>query len=275
MTVIEYTVSEISARSPDMNDDDFRAFVEDIRRNGQLVPIWVCGGDVIDGRKRLAACREIGVEPKVIDIDPAQDAEAISRALNVLRTHYTAAQRAMFAAERANSTLADTARFRKSTKSEFGPGVVTLEQAATEAGVVRSTVAEAKRIKRDGAPEVAAAVKAGRLSLHSAKEIVKRVPLDSQPVAVEKVIDANRGNARNTPVAKVLDDVDPRKDRGRPKPAHEQFARSVQMLDVAAEVIANNVGAAASDTRRKELLETLRHVRTTITRVINALEIAA
>lgn len=266
-----YTVSEISARSPDMSDTDFDAFVEDIRTNGQLVPIWVRGSEVIDGRKRLAACQRVGVEPRVVNIDPAQDAEAVARALNVLRTHYTSSQRAMFAAERANATKGDFAR-----NSKFrDPGVVTVADAAEETGVAVSTVAMAKRIKRDAAPEVSAAVKAGRLTLHSARQISESVPLERQAEAVERVVSANKDKPRNSPVARVLSGTDGRKDRAIPKPVHEQFARAVQMMDVAAEIIGKYADAAASDARRKEFLDTLKHVRTTITRCINSLEIAA
>lgn len=272
---MSYTVSEISARSPEMDAREFAEFVKDIERNGQLVPIWVRGDEVIDGRKRLAACQQLGIEPKVVNLDPDQDAEHVSRALNVLRTHYTISQLAMFAEERATATLSDTASFRESTKTKNSRGVVTLEQAATEVGVNRSTAIAARYVKRGGAPEVAKAVKSGRLTLHAAKQIVSRVPRIEQPAVVEQVVDASMGKSRHTPVAKVLDGVDPRRDRAQPNPRHEQFALAVQKLEVGAELITTNLDAASGDIRRKEFLETLRHVRTTISRAITQLEAAA
>lgn len=268
--MIDYTVSELSARSPDMSDADFAAFVEDIRTNGQLVPIWIRGGEVIDGRKRLAACRQLCVEPKVINIDPNQDAEAVARALNVLRTHYTASQRAMFAAERVNATKGDNKR-----DIHKNGDVVTAGEAARDVGVHVNAVQEAKRVRRVGAPEVADAVKRGRLTLHAASQIVDEVSVAKQPAAVERVVEASKGKSRHTPVASVLKGVDRRRDRAVPKPVHEQFARAVQMIDVASEIIAKHADAAANDARRKEFLESLREARTTITRTINALEIAA
>lgn len=46
----------------------------------------------------------------------------VARALNVLRTHYIPNQRAMFAAERANTTLADTVSFCRSTELDLDGG---------------------------------------------------------------------------------------------------------------------------------------------------------
>lgn len=261
-----------------MSDADFRAFVEDIRVNGQLVPIWVRGGEVIDGRKRLAACRQLGIEPRVVNISPEQDAEAVAHALNVLRTHYSPSQRAQFAADRVTATVADGPRVRDrgiSGKNTEDRQVVTTHEAAHEAGVSQSSVSKAKHVKDVGAPEVTDAVKRGRLTLHAATQIVNVVPKDEQPAAVAKVIEASKGKTRHTPVAAALDGTDVRKDRAQPKPVHEQFARAVQMMDVACEIIAKHADAASQDARRKDFLDTLRHARTTITRTINTLEIAA
>lgn len=259
-----------------MSDADFDAFVEDIKMNGQLVPIWIRGAEVIDGRKRLAACERLGIEPHVINLDQTQDAEAVARALNVLRTHYTPSQRTMFAAEIANATAADAAHMRRDRMPyDCKKTVVTVAEAARESGVSAGAVNKAKRLRVTAAPEVTDAVKAGKLTLHAATQIAAGVPRKEQPAIVAKVIEANKGTQRNTPVAKVLDGTDSRKDRAVPKKPQEQFARAVQMMDVAAEIVAANSDAAAGDARRKLFLETLRHVRTTLTRVINALEIAA
>lgn len=269
-----YTVSEISARSPDMSENDFRAFVEDVRLNGQLVPIWVRGSEIIDGRKRMAACRELGIEPKIVNLDPEQDAEAVSRALNVLRTHYTPSQRALFAAERVTAERG-TSKSRMNICKFADVPIVTAGEAAREAGVHIKSVDNAKRIRREGAPEVVEAVKAGKLTIHAAEQIVNLVPREEQGAAVSRVIEANRGKSRNASTASILTGEDPRAGRSIRKAPAEQFARSVQMLEVAASVVAEQTAAALTDTRRREFVETLRDVRTTITQAIKALEIAA
>lgn len=277
MSASSYVVSAVSAASPDMDARSFDEFVEDIRANGQLVPIWVRGDEVIDGRKRLAACQQLGIEPKVVNLDPEQDAERISRALNVLRTHYSPSQRAMYAGARANATIRDGRSFHKSSPTKNSGAVLTLRQAAAEVGVAQSYVIAAKRVIRDAAPEVTTAVRTGSLTLHAAEQIVAAIPKEDQAAAVVKVVESSRGNSRHTPVAKVLDGVggDPRRDRAIVNPKHEQFALAVQKLEVGAELITKYADAAAQDVRRREFLITLREVRTAISRAINLLEVAA
>lgn len=266
-------VSDISARSPDMSDRDFDAFVADIKANGQLVPIWVRGDEVIDGRKRLAVCRQLGIEPKCVNLDPSQDAEAVSAALNLLRTHYSPSQRAAYGEEKAKAKASDAVLFRKDIPSKNRRDVpLSMSQAAAEVGVSRSAIAQARYIARTAAPEVTAAVKAGTLTLHAATQITDTMPKPLQPAAVAKVIEANKGKARHTPVAKVLDGVDVRKDRPVRKPLVEQMARALDAIEVHAEVIADAVDAAVSDVRRTQFAERLRAVRTLLSQSISRME---
>jgi hypothetical protein len=153
--------------------------------------------------------------------------------------------------------------------------VVTAKRAAVEVGVGEDSVNKAKRVIRDAAPEVTAAVKAGDLTLHAATQIVKAVPRRDQPSAVARVVEASKDKPRSSPTAQVLSGVDPRRDRAIHNPKHEQFALAVQKLEIGAELITKYVDVASQDTRRREFLNTLREVRTAISRAINQLEIAA
>jgi ParB-like chromosome segregation protein Spo0J len=140
--MIDFRIAEVSARSPDMSTREFDEFVDDIRTNGQLVPIWKLGDEVIDGRKRLAACERLGITPMFVNMDPSQDRERVARALNILRTHYSQTQRAIFAAGRATAKEGRPEKLPK--LGEFQP--VTVRQAADEAGVAASSVSRARQI---------------------------------------------------------------------------------------------------------------------------------
>lgn len=261
-------VSELSARSPDMGEREFAEFVEDIRTNGQLVPIWVRGDEVIDGRKRLAACERLGIAPKTINVDPTQNVERIARALNVLRTHYSASQRAIFAAERATLVKGNVA----AQVSKFGDQKVTIRQAADEAGVSPSAVSKARQIASTAAPEVTQAMKRGDLTIHAAGLIAESVPVSDQPAIVRRVVEASVGKTRNTPVAKIMEAVDVRMHRAQPKKPLEQFTRSVQMVDVAARVLMENAALVADSPDRAQWIGTLTEARALITRTLKALE---
>lgn len=262
-----YAVSKISAQSPDMSDAEFAEFVADIQKNGQLVPIWVRGAEIIDGRKRFAACIQLGIKPKVVNLDPQQDTDDIARALNVLRTHYSSSQRALYAASRVSRPSSG------SQKSESTSRLPTAEQVASEAGVSRDYVFKARQVVRDGTPEVVDAVKKGSLTVRGALAIVEQVPKGEQPNVVARVVEASKDKPKQSPTAKILNNgEDVRRHRAQPAKPDEQFRRSISMLEVAVDVLMTNAPMVKRDFKRAEWLESLSDSRTTITHIIKALE---
>lgn len=202
MSTTVYEVDPMSAASPDMNDAEMAALRESIRTHGQLVPIVLSHDDrIIDGRKRYAACRALGIEPVTVILSENDDEAKHAEALNLLRTHYSVSQRTMYAAELANATRAEGTRRRvehaTGTTSKFrGPRVVTVPEAASIAGVHPSNVMTAKAVRRDAAPEVVEAVKRGDLTVYAAHQIAKNTPRDEQPAVAARVI-AEKGNRKN------------------------------------------------------------------------------
>ena len=54
---------------PMMDKDRYGELVENIREHGQLEPITLCDGMILDGRNRYKACLELGIEPKTRNYD--------------------------------------------------------------------------------------------------------------------------------------------------------------------------------------------------------------
>jgi hypothetical protein len=54
------TLHPVATLFPDLSARDYEALREDIRRHGVKVPILVHGGEILDGRHRYRACRELG-----------------------------------------------------------------------------------------------------------------------------------------------------------------------------------------------------------------------
>lgn len=264
-----YQISDISAASPEMNARVFQELVESIRDQGQLVPIWKSGDEIIDGRKRLRACILLGIEPVVVDVSPSQDTVAVAYSLNILRTHYTTSQRAMFAESRANMTKGDGAARRHADQGE-SPAYLNLEmqkrsitEAAQEAGVSAGAVNVARAIRRNGAPEVTTAVVAGALTLYSAEQIVKTVPKGAQPAAVVKVV-AAAGGGRQTP-ARVLGK--PTENRSPVRPLALRMERGLDQLETAIELLAKFVQEGEV---LAEWVKRLSVARTQLGRIIDA-----
>ena len=94
-----FEIDELSALSPDMSDAELQNLAQSIRAIGQQIPILVWQGKIIDGRKRLAACRAVGVEPIITVLLDDAPATQLAADINLMRTHYSASQRAMYAAK--------------------------------------------------------------------------------------------------------------------------------------------------------------------------------
>jgi len=79
---------------PMMDGESIALLAEDIKTNGQLVPILTINGKLIDGRNRLKACRLLGIPAKAKEIADTTDAVAHVVSLNMNRRQLTKQQRA-------------------------------------------------------------------------------------------------------------------------------------------------------------------------------------
>jgi hypothetical protein len=80
---------------PKMSAEAFEALKADIQKNGQVDPIWVKTGEIIDGRHRWRACRELGRQCKTQEFQ-GDDIETFVISVNVSRRHLSNNQKAWF-----------------------------------------------------------------------------------------------------------------------------------------------------------------------------------
>lgn len=165
---VDYEYSELSTVFPSFHgDQEFLELVESIKIEGLLEPIVIWQGKIVDGRHRHLACKEARVQPEYTHLPDDWSFEKVKSrvvALNVLRRHLTAGQRALVAAALANMTLGGD---RKSNQSANSHSDTSLQDAADQMSVGRRTVVTAKDVKRD-APDLAEKVNRGEMSLNAA-----------------------------------------------------------------------------------------------------------
>lgn len=191
-------VNQMSAASPDMNDSESTALQESIKRLGQLVPIVMWRGEVIDGRKRLAACRTLGIEPVMMHIPDDATATDYAVALNLLRTQYSAAQRAMYAATLVTLAKGSNQHGDKEDVLNRTSSRVSRLEAAALVDVRPARVSDAQVIRRKGVPELVNAVERGELPLQAAAQIARTVPVAEQDALVRRAV-AAKGSAKKLP----------------------------------------------------------------------------
>lgn len=168
-----------------LDEENLAELAEDIRKNGQQVPIELFGGKIIDGRRRYKACGIAGVQPKFRDVTPT-DPIAYVVSLNIHRRHLTVSQRAMVAGRvreiydrDAKDRQAEAAkRGNKSRAGKDSPVVANWPQPGTSrdaagstVGVGGRTVDRATKVLNNAVPEVIKAVDQGHMSVNAAAEI--------------------------------------------------------------------------------------------------------
>jgi ParB-like chromosome segregation protein Spo0J len=120
-------VHEYAELYPRMTPEEFATLLADILANGQREPVvLMLDGQVLDGRHRLEACQELGIEPWCVlfvgsdGMGSEEDALEYVRARNAARRHSTPSQRAMTAARERKFALgfSQEARARRHGVSE-------------------------------------------------------------------------------------------------------------------------------------------------------------
>jgi len=167
---------EVANIFPMMNDDEYNALVADIKAHGQLEPVWLYQGKIIDGRNRYKACLEAGIEPqyRTWEGDKA-DLITFILSLNLQRRHLTSSQKAMIAVE-VEKYLSIEA---KKNMSQGGKGLQKIanpvhaaQQAAALVGTNHTYVTNVKKVM-ETAPELGEAVRRGDLSIPDAVSILR------------------------------------------------------------------------------------------------------
>ncbi len=190
----------LAVRVPEMRPAEWRAFLEDVRQRGILEPLRLAsdGVTVLDGRHRLKAARELGLESVPAGLaasEPGDETGYMIRAA-LHRRHLSDDQRAVLAARLAEAMGVERGRAQRqeavrsrwaasedaSPESDAGwttpvhsvsPSELSRTLAARELGVSERRLRTAQALT-DGAPDLAARVEAGTMPLLVAKTQAER-----------------------------------------------------------------------------------------------------
>lgn len=159
---------------PLLQGSEYEALKRDIGRYGQQEDIVLLDGLILDGRNRYRVCLELDIEPST---RPFTDGDPLAYVLsvNLIRRHLSTAQRAMIAVE-----LSLMGKDLTAEGTDPSPTKLLLEEAAEVMGVSPRSVSSARRVVREGTPELVAALKSGHISVHVAEQVSKLPPADQQ-----------------------------------------------------------------------------------------------
>jgi hypothetical protein len=184
----ELPFHELANLFPLLTGPAFDEFVEDIRVNGLLDPIWLLGGKVLDGRNRYRACRALGINPPIREYDGNGPPLAFVLSQNLHRRHLSASQLALIGAK-VKPLLAEEARQRMLAGRAADPGAKlpqgkARDQAAAAVGVSPRSIDAASKVLNEGSEELIDAVAAGEVSASVAADLAE-LPPDEQAEAVK------------------------------------------------------------------------------------------
>jgi ParB-like chromosome segregation protein Spo0J len=172
----EYEIHPAATLFPMMDPDSFKRLKADIKENGQEKCITFFDGQLLDGRNRMKACEELGIEPSIEEIEDSGDGKFDPfrwvLSVNLHRRHLTESQRAMVAAKLA--TLKRGAN--QHSKEDAQICAPSMEQAADMLSVGKRSVTNAKQVLESGSKEMIEAVEQGDLAVSFAANVVAEEP---------------------------------------------------------------------------------------------------
>ena len=194
----DYTASDEANLFPEASPEEYQAILASIEEIGQQEPIARKDDQIIDGRNRYRACRELGIEPVFTELGDDVDPLKYVLAKNLARRHLDASQRAVIAYKlSAWSTPGGDRRseaYREGVDhSAILPDGYTQEQSAKLMNVSPRSVREAGKVISEDSPAVPAlrhAVEAAgerRVAVSDAAKIVDQ-PAEVQEQALARVL---------------------------------------------------------------------------------------
>ena len=170
---------EIANIFPMMTDAEFEQLKDDIVLNGQLDPVVLYEGKILDGRNRWKVCTELGL---VINYDQYRGNNPLSFVIskNLHRRHLNETQRAVVASRIAN--------MRQGERTDLVPIDIKLSMggASKLLNIGRNTVARVKEVERK-APELIPQMERGEMTVNQAITQIKKAEVIANLENIETI----------------------------------------------------------------------------------------
>jgi len=156
-----------AALFPELPPEELTQLARDIKERGQLEPIILYKGVILDGRNRYRACQIAGVKPRIEEFDAKatrRSPEEFILSRNLRRRHLSVGQKAAIALEWSEQIELSADPHKNKGR---GRPKGTLSEGAKRIGINERRVFEVRKV-RDANPSLYQDVKADRRSLNSA-----------------------------------------------------------------------------------------------------------
>lgn len=236
-----------------LSEEEIAALAQDISEQGQLIPIVLYQGQILDGRNRFLACQKAGVTPEFREYTGDDPIGQIA-ALNDHRRHDSPAERALVGARMANLRKGGD-RGNQYTGGKPPQGeiatepAVSIERAAELTGTSITQIARAREVIRKGKPEIESLARENKVSLRVAATIAS-LPSDEQDALVDKGAQAMKEKARS--IRRAEESKPDKIKRGNPKKEPPPSIIQANGMAIVATAISIMDRISVTDTHRQE-----------------------
>jgi hypothetical protein len=130
---LKYEAHSLAKKYPLMDGDEYESLKADIAANGLQNPVWIWQVKILDGRNRMRACEELGIEPVFAEfVGTEEEAAAFVDSQNLHRRHLST-------------------EWRRERAKELRAKGMSLRGIGRELGVHNSTVAADLKVKQEPA----------------------------------------------------------------------------------------------------------------------------
>jgi len=155
-----------------MNDTEFESLKNDIKENGQLHPIFLLDGMILDGGNRYRALSELGIPPICQEYQGDNPVQFVLSS-NLHRRHLTQGQAAVIVSatqdwSRAHKQGGDTGANQHGKRQVAQVLFATIADRASESGASERTQQKADKLVKNAPQEVIKQVATGEKSLNQA-----------------------------------------------------------------------------------------------------------
>lgn len=188
----DYLVHPVAALFPMLQAEEYEKFKLSIEDQGQQVPIIVQDKVIIDGRNRMQACLDLGIEPLTEEYSSPLSVHKFIIAMNIRRRSLTQDQKTQLSDAAIRWAVADRNRQKQLTgKSEDGMaggrGHKKQEPATAENLTPKSGEGLHDRHQRETAGQIAALAETSRYKAEQAIRVADHSPELTQQVIEGKI----------------------------------------------------------------------------------------
>ncbi len=170
----QYKYHSLARYFPMLPPNEFQKLKESIQQIGQLEPITLLDGKILDGRNRYEACKELGIEPDTREFGNTVEPLEFVFVANMRRRHLTEAQKAQIIIDIRGLPEPMTKAEAGAQKASAAAPAFTRNSLAEEAGVSKRTISRVAEVQ--DRPKIQERLRAGEVTATEAvRERMKEV----------------------------------------------------------------------------------------------------